>query len=52
MLTVLSRYGASIFGHIIVNVSKSINEEKQVFCGCNISHVSNTSNHHDQTSVL
>ena len=25
------RYGASIFGDIIVNVSKSINEEKQIF---------------------
>ena len=25
------RYGASIFGDIIIKVSKSINEEKQVF---------------------
>ena len=27
----IHRYGASIFGDIIVNVSKSINEEKQIF---------------------
>ena len=27
------RYGASIFGDIIINVSKSINKEKQVFRG-------------------
>ena len=27
----IQRYGASIFGDIIINVSKSINKEKQVF---------------------
>ena len=26
----IHRYGASIFGGIIINVSKSINEEKQI----------------------
>ena len=27
----IHRYGASIFGDIIINVSKSINKEKQIF---------------------
>ena len=27
----IHRYGASIFGDIIIDVSKSINEEKQIF---------------------
>ena len=27
----IQRYGASIFGDIIINVSKSINKEKRVF---------------------
>ena len=31
----IHRYGASIFGDIIINVSKSINKEKY-FGGCNI----------------
>ena len=32
----IQRYGASIFGDIIIKVSKSINKRSKYFGGCNI----------------
>ena len=39
----IHRYGASTFGDIIINASKSINEEKQTFLSTLILHVINKS---------